>query len=204
MGTIHDELKWEDVSVYACRLLNSLEKVVFFTPLQLGEAADMVDKARADGYDIITVPFNIGEKLRGQLDVSGKPIRVLDQYVKEWNDSFSFKFIDEKDMTAKEREVFGQTPRILSFVGGKPKEVKEIKISETMRLEIFSFNEMAGLWDQSQGRIVIKRDQLKDLREYAGTLVHEIAHVKSGASDVSRDFEQQLTAYLGQIIYKSM
>lgn len=203
-GTIHDELKWEDVSVYACKLLNSLEKVVFFTPFQLGEAADMVDKARSDGYDIVTVPLNISEKIKGQLDVSGKLIRVLDQYITEWNDSFKFKFVNEKDLTTKEKEVFRQTPKILDFVGGKPREVKEIKVSETMRLETYSFNEMAGLWDPALGRIVIKRDQLKDLRNYAGTLVHEIAHVKSGASDVSRDFEQQLTTLLGLTISKSL
>jgi len=203
-GTLHDELKWEDVSVHACKLLNALEKVVFFTPLELTLATDMVDKAKADGYEIVTIPSNIKDKIKGQLDASGNPIRVLDQYLLEWNDSFKFKFIDEKDLTAKEKEVFRQTPRILDFVGGKPREVKEIKISETMRVETYSFNEACGLWDASEGQIVIKRDQLKNLRDYAGTLVHEIAHVKSGASDVSSDFEQQLTLLIGMMISKSL
>jgi hypothetical protein len=203
-GTLHDELKWEDVSVHACKLLNSLEKVVFFTPLELTLATDMVDKAKADGYEIVTIPSNIKEKIKGQLDALGNPIRVLDQYLLEWNDSFKFKFIEEKDLTAKEKEVFRQTPKILDFVGGKPKEIKEIKISETMRVETYSFNEASGLWDASEGRIVIKRDQLKNLRDYAGTLVHEIAHVKSGASDVSSDFEHQLTLLIGMMISKSL
>ena len=201
-GTLHDELKWEDVSVYACKLLNSLEKVVFFTPIQLSFAADMVDKAKNDGYDIVTIPQNVMEKIRGHFDVAGNPIRVLDQYLIEWNDSFEFKFIDEEDLSAKEKDVFRKTSNILDFVGGKPREVKEIKISETMRVETYSFNEASGLWDATQGRIVIKRAQLGDLRDYAGTLVHEIAHIKSNASDVSSNFELQLTYLIGVIMLK--
>jgi len=34
---------------------------------------------------------------------------------------------------------------------------------------------------------------------YAGTLLHEVAHAKSGASDVSREFENELTGIIGTI-----
>jgi len=201
-GTLHDELKWTNVSVHACKLLNSLEKVVFFTPEELICATDIVDRARSNGYEIVTTPQNIREKIRGLRDISGNPIRDLDQFKREWNESFEFKFIDEKDMTPKEREIFRMTDAILSFVGGKPREVKEIKISETMRLESHSFTEPSGLWEAATGRIIVKRDQLRDLKDYAGTLLHEIAHVKSGALDISREFELQLTSLIGIIISK--
>ena len=49
-----------------------------------------------------------------------------------------------------------------------------------------------------------KRDQLRNLKDYAGTLLHEVAHVKSDASDISREFEQQLTSLIGTIIYKNL
>ena len=201
-GTLHDELDWMDVSVHACKLLNSLERVVFFTPMELVYAKDMVDKAKSDGYEIVTVPENIKEKISGLRDISGNLIRDLNQFKKEWNESFEFKFIDEKDMIPKEREIFKMTNKILGFVGGKPKNVKEIKISETMRLESHSFTEATGLWEETTGRIIIKRDQLKSLKNYAGTLLHEIGHVKSGFSDISREFEQQLTLLIGMIITK--
>jgi len=203
-GTLHDELKWTDVSVHACKLLNSLEKVVFFTPEELMYATDMVDKARSDGYEIVTIPENVNEKIRGLRDVSGNLIRDMNQFRREWNESFEFKFIDEKDMIPKEREIFRLTDAILSFVGGKPGKVREIRISETMRMESHSFAEAAGLWEETTGRIIVKRDQLRSLRGYAGTLLHEIAHVKSGASDINRDFEQQLTSLIGTIIAKTM
>lgn len=203
-GTLHDELKWTDVSVHACKLLNSLEKVVFFTPEELMYAADMVDKARSDGYEIVTIPENIREKIRGLRDISGDMIRDMDQFKREWDESFEFKFIDEKSMTPKEREIFRMTNTILSYVGGKPLKVREIKISETMRLESHSFTEASGLWEESTGRIIIKRDQLRSLKNYAGTLLHEITHAKSGALDISSEFEQQLTSLIGIIISKTI
>jgi hypothetical protein len=203
-GTLHDELKWTDVSTHACKLLNALEEVVFFTPEQLIHATDMVDKAKGEGYKIITIPENVRWKIKGLRDFSGKAIRDLDQFKVEWIQSFEFKFIDEKEMTRKEREIFRMTGEILSFVGGKPRKVKEIKISETMRPEAFSLKEASGLWEESTGRIIIKRDQLRSLKNYAGTLLHEIAHVRSGASDITREFEQQLTSQIGSIISKMM
>lgn len=203
-GTLHDELNWTDVNVHACKLLNSLGKVVFFTPEELMYAADMVDKAKSDGYEVVTVPQNIKEKIRGLRDVSGNLIRDLDQFKREWDESFQFKFIEEKDMTPKEKEIFRMTDAILSFIGGKPRKVRTIKISETMRLESHSFREATGLWEELTGRIIIKRDQLRSLKDYAGTLLHEVAHAQSGASDVSSEFEQQLTSLIGITVSKAI
>lgn len=201
-GSLHDELKWTDVSVHACKLLNSLEKVVFFTPEELMYAANMVDRAKTDGYEIVTIPENIKEKIGGMKDISGNLIRDLDQFKKEWNESFEFKFIGEKNLTPKERKIFRMTDTILSFVGGKPKKVKKIKISKTMRIDPYSFAEASGLWEESKGRIIIKREQLRSLKDYASTLLHEIAHAKSGMADISSEFEQELTSLIGLIIAK--
>jgi len=77
----------------------------------------------------------------------------------------------------------------------------EFKLSETMRLDN-SFSESSGLWDGTN--IIIKRDQLKNLKEYAGTLLHETAHALSGASDVSMEFEIELTRLLGVIISEGL
>ena len=63
--------------------------------------------------------------------------------------------------------------------------------------------EVVGLWECDKGRIVIRRDQLKTLESYAGTLLHESAHATSGAGDVSREFELELTNIIGQISVKS-
>jgi hypothetical protein len=202
IGTIHDEMKWMDVNIHACKLLNSFENVVFFTPEELIFAKDTVDKAKNDGYEIVTIPNNIKHKISGLKDASGNLIRDLDQFNVEWNESFEFKFIDKTDMIPQERKIFELTNEILNFIGGKPKNVKEIKISETMRMESVSFREAVGLWEGN--RIIIKRDQLRSLEQYAGTLLHEIVHAISGASDISSKFELQLTSLIGKIISRTI
>jgi len=198
-GEMHDELKWIDVQEHAVKILNSLGKAIFLTPEQLMLSAHMVDEARSAGYRIVTIPENLSERIRGQQDILGVPIRDLDQFYVEYSESFEFKFIAPKDLTADERKVFDMTNPIFRLLGGMPRQVREVKISETMRKELGSFTEADGLWDPQNQRIIVKRTQLKSLHDYAGTLLHETAHAVGGAPDVSREFEQHLTAMLGLI-----
>ncbi|MCX6817296.1 MAG: ATP-binding protein [Candidatus Aenigmarchaeota archaeon] len=196
-GNLHDELAWVDVSAHACKLLNAAEKVVFLTSSELIRAKDMVDRAKNDGFDIVMVPENVKQKIRGIKDLEGNVIRDLEEYRAEWNESFEFKFVKEKELTKQEREVFSKTDLILKLIGGRPKNVKDILISETMRLETMGYSEAVGLWEADNQRIIIKREQLRNLRPYAGTLLHEVAHAISGASDISREFENELTKVIG-------
>lgn len=204
LGDTHDELNWKDVSVHACKLLNTKKNVVFLTPSELIKAKDMVNCAENDGYTIITVPETVKEKIVGQNDHLGNPIRDLEEYKKEWNRSFDFNFIDEKDLTYNEKHVFKEKEKILNLVGGMPPNVKKILISETMRLDPISYTEADGLWDGQEQRIIIKRSQLKSLESFAGVLLHEIAHATSGAGDVSQRFEHELTKLLGEISAKRL
>jgi len=120
----------------------------------------------------------------------------------EWNDSFEFKFVTPSELNASEREIYDKTPDIFNLIGGKPNMVKEVSISETMRRED-SGMEASGLWESNKERIVIKRDQLREMVLYAGTLLHETGHALSGAGDVSREFELELTDIIGKISAKS-
>jgi hypothetical protein len=73
-----------------------------------------------------------------------------------------------------------------------------------MRLESFSYNEAVGVYEPMTERIVIKRTQLKELKAYAGTLLHEVGHARSDAGDVSPEFEAELTNLLGTIASKAV
>lgn len=195
-GTLHDELSWIDVSEHAIKILNSSGKTVFLTPLQLTEAAMVADHAKQAGFQVVVVPENISKKISGQTDLVGNPILDLTGFQKTWNESFEFKFVSPSELTPSERAVYDATPRILALIGGLPGKVKEIKISETMRMELSSFVEAVGLWHSPN--IIIKREQLSNLERYAATLLHEIAHAVSGAADITREFEIALTALLGK------
>lgn len=203
-GSMKDELKWTDVYVHACKLLNAQQKVIFLTPNERGYAAGIVTHARRDGYRIITIPENIRSKLKGQTDYEGNPLRDLNEFIRLWNDSFEFEFIDPADLTAKERRIFDQTKAIISLIGGKPEAVRGVTISETMRLGKSGNVEVVGVWEPDIGRIVIKRSQLGNLADYAGTLLHELAHAATDAPDVSEHFEQGLTEFLGLTAVKGL
>ncbi|MCE7700245.1 MAG: hypothetical protein K8E24_015915, partial [Methanobacterium paludis] len=204
LGEMHDELKWLDVQEHAVKILNASEEVIFLTSEELIEEPNMVNEAKSGGYNLITIPTNLKEKIKKSTDIQGNDIRDLGQFYKEYDNSFEFKFVGFNELTENEKEVFYYTTKIFKLLGGEPDNIKEIKISETMRKETGSFIEANGIWESSTGRIIIKRNQLRNIEAYSGTLIHEIAHATSGAGDVSREFEQELTRLLGIIFSKGL
>jgi hypothetical protein len=69
-----------------------------------------------------------------------------------------------------------------------------------MRPDTGGAAEAVGLWQQADGRIIVKRDQLKSVKAFAGTILHETAHALSGWPDVTRGFEIALTDELGNTV----
>lgn len=203
-GEIHDELKWLDVQEHAVKILNSLEKVVFLTAEEMANEPMMVNEAKEAGYQIISIPANLKSRIQGQTDFSGNPIRDLGQFSKEYTESFEFKFIEPKDLKNEERKIFNLTESILRLVGGKPKVVKEIRVSATMRKQLGSFIDADGVWEKGKGRIIVKRSTLQNIEKYSGTLLHEVAHAISDRDDVSKEFEWELTEIIGIISSKAI
>lgn len=201
-GIQHDELKYNDIAIHACKILNSSSNVVFVTPQQLQIDTMSIDHVKRDGYHVIVIPEAIQAKIANEKDVLGNVIRDLHQYNLEYNASFEFKFIEKKNLNKDELTILEKTDDIFKLIGGKPSIINTVLISETMRREELGF-EAVGLWESDKRRIVIKRDQLLNLKSYASTLLHETAHAISNAGDVSREFESTLTELLGIIASKS-
>lgn len=198
-GTSHDEVKsWADVAVHSCQILNASKKVVFVSAQQRTLASDAIDHAIKDGYKVITLPENVRHRLRGISDTCGNPVRDLDQYEREFAASFEFKFVEKGKLSTAERAVFDKRTEIVELVGGLPRQVKEVKISETMRPDFSSKSDAVGLWEPSNCRIIIRRSQLRSLEAFAATLLHEMTHASTGSSDVTREFESGLTVALGK------
>jgi hypothetical protein len=157
-----------------------------------------VDHARNDGIKIITIPDNIQRDVVGMTDLSGEPIRDIGQYQAEWNDSFVFEFVEPASLSSAERSVFDIVEAIAALAGGLPDHVKSVRVSNSMRVELGTGSDALGLWDGSTQSIVIRRDQLSSVSSFAGTLLHEIVHARTGFDDVTRDFENALTDVIGQ------
>ena len=196
-GMGSDEVQWKDVAVHGCKILNASGNYLFVTASQLVMNASAIDHARSDGFQIVTVPDSIHYEVAGARDLSGAPIRDLGVYQTEWNNSFKFEWVPVERMTAQERAIFAQADTIAGLIGGLPKRVRAIQVSQTMRQDFLSGADALGLWDAESASIVIRRDQLKTLKAFAGTLLHELAHARTGHDDVTREFEDELTTLLG-------
>ena len=197
-GTQHDETKYIEVATHASKILSASTNTLFVTPEDLQTGGDIIDDAISDGISVTVVPEIVSNKIRGAKDITGRPIRDLPQYTKEYNESFEFEFVDPDALNAAERKIYDKTECIFELIGGRPREIKVVKISETMRKSEFA-DTTGGVWEPREGRVVIKRTELANLESYAGTLLHEAAHALSGASDLSRRFELCLTYMIGKI-----
>jgi hypothetical protein len=197
-GSGADEIAWKDVAVHACRILNASSQVLFVSASQMLGNASAIDHAQQDGLRIVTIPDAIQAEIVGSTDIGGAPIRDLMVYQQEWNDSFAFSWVSPDQMTQVEQAVFARAADLATLVGGLPAHVAGVRVSTTMRRDFVTGFDALGLWDPATRSIVIRRDQLGSLNSFAGVYLHEIAHARSGYSDVTRDFECELTNMLGQ------
>ena len=197
-GEQHDETKWLDVAVHACQQLGARRRVVFVTSSELYSSQDAVHHATEDGYEVVIVPDVVRDKLPGLSDAAGGPLRDLGAYRKEWSESFEYDFVDPVSLNAAEAAVWKMLPAIMVARGGWPRGV-QVRISETMRPDAETQADAAGVWEPSRGWIIVKRDHLSSLAEFAGTLLHEVAHAESGATDGTFEFEDALGRELGRV-----
>ncbi len=192
-GTSRDELSWIDVQEHAVKILNQSGKYLFVTSLEIMAHPDMIEEAKSAGRSIITIPENLKYKIQTATDLAGNRIVDISQFVSDYNDSFEYEFIELDQLTMEERSVFSMADEVLDLIGGRPSAVHSIHVSTKLRRDLFSNSETVGVWDQRSNTIVILRDQLRTIGLFAGTLIHEALHAASGASDISRSFENELT-----------
>jgi hypothetical protein len=203
-GTHHDELGWLAVQEHAVKILNRNHKVLFASSEEVIERPDIVDEVKESGFEIVTLPENLKTKIEGTEDIDGNPVNDLSHFMQVRNESFSYDFVDIASLSLDERRIYDLTDAIFELFGGKPDVVESVKISETMQEAFYSGQATVGVWDASSRSIIIKRTQLGNLADYAGTLLHEAVHAKSGYGDVSRGFESELTRVIGIVSEKAL
>ena len=159
--------------MHACQILNATKKVVFVTAEQRTLASDSVDHAIADGYNVVTVPDNITERLRGMKDIRGNPVRDLEVYQTEFAESFEDSLLFTGMNCCRTSAAFsihmGSSPNLM-IRRLAPRRVKEIRVSKKRCAPTFASTcDAAGLWEPNKQRIIIKRSQLRSLEGFAGT-----------------------------------
>ena len=134
-------------------------------------------------------------KLDAQFQAGDRELRTTEGYIEQYNESFQYSFVASSQLAPAERAVFEQAIPIVDLLGPGGRR-PPILISETMRAGL---DETNGVSDSERGEIVINRRQLRSLDTFAGTLLHELAHARTGAVDATRSFENILTEYLGTL-----
>jgi len=199
-GTNCDEVRdWADVGVRACQILNATKRVVFVTDQQRTIEKEMADRAIEDGFQLVTVPNTIAAKLPTVKDIKGGRIRTLAEFAQQWAASIEYRFVAPGDLTPNERQIYSLWPQVVDLFGGRPAKFKDLKISETMRPSVKEGMHPAGLWDPANGWVIVHRPELRSVQDFAGTLLHELVHARTGSDDLSRDFELALTDLLGEL-----
>ena len=200
-GYMHDELSWNDVAMYASTKMRELNKTTtFVTAEDLKNNASLIDSMQRNGYKPVIVPLNLITKMEDYNKgvEEGETLTTARQYLIDEQKRFVPEVVDIQSLSLYERKIYDKTGQLLELIGGKPRNVKAIHIVDKIYQEEY-WIETQGLWLSEEGRILIKRSQLKSLNEYAGTLLHECAHALSGEKDVSRDFERKLTDMIGNL-----
>lgn len=196
-GNSHDELKWIDVQQHAAKILNLYKKVVFVTAEEIEHGTDLVNEAREGGAEIVVIPSNLRDKIAETNENNENRIRIFTEFIQERTENFEFKIVDESKLTPSEKEIFNKKEKVFQVLGGKPFRIKEIVVSETMQKDNTTFSQAAAIWEPSSGRIIMWRPILENEEIFLGTLLHEISHAISGATDATRLFENELTRLLG-------
>ncbi|HZQ49959.1 MAG TPA: ATP-binding protein [Candidatus Dormibacteraeota bacterium] len=179
LGTNHDEITWLDVQEQAVRILAAKGKTLFVSSLQMYTQGATVQEARQDGYRVVVVPDRLLGRLPNLRDLNGAPILDIGGFVKVWNDSFHFDFVDPAELTPQEQEAWRLLPALTRLAGDHAKRVREVLISNSMRLDEVNY-ETEGVWEAP--RIVVKRSVLDSPRHFARVVLHEFAHASSNAN----------------------
>lgn len=111
-----------------------------------------------------------------------------------------YSIVDVNNLTEHESNVWRMKNIILKCIGGLPDNVRQIHLAEMIELEQVDTC-IYGVFRPKHNDIVISRHLLTRPEAFLATLCHELAHAKSEADDVTKEFEDELSNMLGYISY---
>ena len=195
-GATHDEVKWNDVAERVVRQLAAIDPdVVFVTATQRWSHPELIRRAETDGKHVFVIPDALAARLRAADDGT---VTTLERFAAEWNERVVIEPLDPALLTPAERAVFELGGEVLQIVGRRRDEW-HVVVSETLHLTPDGTETAHGLWEPAHRRIVINRRCLASTDLFVATLLHEIGHAITGATDLTAEFEDGLTDLLGTV-----
>ena len=195
-GATHDEVKWNDVAERVVRELAAVDpNVVFVTAAQRWSHPELIRRAEVDGKRVFVVPDALAARLRISDDGA---VTTLERFAAQWNERVVIEPLDPTVLSPAEQAVFELAGEVLKVLGRRGDEW-QVVVSETLHLTPDGTETAHGLWDPAQRRIVINRRCLRSTDLFVATLLHEVAHAITGATDLTAEFEDGLTDLLGTV-----
>ncbi len=193
-GTAKDESNWVDVTSYATKILNGKGDFVFMTPEQRDNLTNSeVEILKQNGKQLVLVPDTVMNKV-------GEEITTFDNVMPDYRSSFQYSFVNVSNLSNEEKRVFALTEDIKQLLKSKGYKVDiPILISNKIRIDSFG-EETNGVYEPQEHRIIIKRKALCNETKFCGVLAHELCHYQHGHEDNTREFENDLTDALGNVI----
>ena len=188
-----DEIKWVDVAAHIVKELNDSEDTVFVTPDEYATTSGSTNEIlQNSGKRIVFVSENVKKKAEQESD---NELTTIISVVQDYNESFSYSFVDVSKLTELELLNWNKIPTLLKKLG-LASWFEKCLISEKLKEDA---DNTVGVWDKELQQIIILRSQLQNENKLFGTVLHEVVHAKTGASDISRFFECELTSLIGKL-----
>ncbi|MDK2885867.1 MAG: hypothetical protein PWP54_425 [Thermosipho sp. (in: thermotogales)] len=155
-GQSHDEINWKDVQIHAIKLLNGLNKVLFFTEKEEKIYSKIIEFAKSKGYKLILVSETLRKHLDNERDILGNKINTVNRFYDEYSKSFQFDFVDLKNLNDDELKNLELVQKLLTLLNLNMK----IMVSNNMIQSFDDKNNSSSFIIENQ--IIFKRSILKD------------------------------------------
>lgn len=200
--------RWAPIGVFALERLHEQKSVVAISQHQLEYDRHHIDDMRGeDTLPILMKPQEI-KRIKKLQDEFKTSIRLLSDWVSQDQEKYILDPVDEGEMDEDERKVFASRIPLMRLVGVLEDNEPNIIVSSKTRPPrdageagglVSIGRHVAGYYSRLEDLVVIHRSQLRDQEDFAGTLLHELAHRSSRRPDVDRNFEIELTRFLGKV-----
>lgn len=156
-GESHDEINWKDVQIHAIKLLNGLNKVLFFTEKEEEQYSKIIEFAKSKGYKLILVSEALRKYLDNERDIFGNRINTTLRFYNEYSKSFQFDFVDLKNLENEELKNLELIQKFLNLLELNLKILVSNNMLQSLdnREETFACN--------IENQIIFKRNIIKDL-----------------------------------------
>ena len=187
-GATRDEVKWNDVAERVVRQLAAIDPdTVFVTAAQRWSHPELIRRAETDGKHVFVIPDALAARLRAPPTTRSR--RWSASPPSGTNESSSNRST-RPCSTPPSATCWTSPAQVLGMVGRRPDEW-QVVVSETLHLTPDGTETAHGLWEPAQRRIVINRHCLQSPELFVATLLHEIGHAVTGATDLTADVRRR-------------